>query len=244
MPRRFAPRNDMLKLAACLRGQGRNDSPKPAPVYACKYVLPGQARSRLQIRLGARLCTRAHTCPPSACHCEERGGRPATWQSASPQGNLPTGLLFRQIRSTFRIRRKKLFLVLWFRKENGLPRRFAPRNDMLKLAACLRLPMGTAGIPPELALAPPLAPLPSARHRAPCPCTRRSAPVFCMSLRGAGRPPRDVAIRIPPGKLAKLALLQANPWLFSVFAGKNYFLFCGSARRTDCRVASLLAMTC
>ena len=23
----------------------------------------------------------AHTCPPSACHCEERGSRPATWQS-------------------------------------------------------------------------------------------------------------------------------------------------------------------
>ena len=104
LPRRFAPRNDMLKLAACLRGQGRNDSPKPAPIYACKYVLPGQARSRLQIRLGARLCTRAHLSS------------------------------------------------------------------------------------------------------------------FCMSLRGAGRPPRDVAIRIPPGKLAKLALLQANPWLFSVFA--------------------------
>ena len=96
LPRRFAPRNDMLKLAACLRGQGRNDSPKPAPVYACKYVLPGQARSRLQIRLGARLCTRAHLSS------------------------------------------------------------------------------------------------------------------FCMSLRGAGRPPRDVAIRIPPGKPTKLTAVQAN----------------------------------
>ena len=88
--------NDMLKHAACLRGQGRNDSPKPAPVYACKYVLPGQARSRLQIRLGARLCTREH---------------PAS---------------------------------------------------------------------------------------------------FSMSLRGAGRPPRDVAIRIPPGKPTKLTAVQAN----------------------------------
>ena len=65
LPRRFAPRNDMQKLAACLRGQGRNDRPKPAPVYACKYVLPGETCSRLQIRLGARLCIRAHL--PTFC---------------------------------------------------------------------------------------------------------------------------------------------------------------------------------
>ena len=26
-----------------------------------------------------------------------------------------------------------------YRKENGLPRRFAPRNDMQKLAGCLRV---------------------------------------------------------------------------------------------------------
>ena len=35
----------------------------------------------------------------------------------------------------------------------GLPRRSAPRNDIQKFAACLRLPGGTAGIPPESVLA-------------------------------------------------------------------------------------------
>ena len=35
------------------------------------------------------------------------------------------------------------------RKENGLPRRFAPRNDMQKIGACPRLPVGTAGVQPK-----------------------------------------------------------------------------------------------
>ena len=71
----------------------------------------------------------------------------------------------------------------------GLPRRFAPRNDMQKLAGCLRLPEGTAGVLPETslytqerlrllhstapnALATADTPLPSACHCKPRSCTR------------------------------------------------------------------------
>ena len=66
-----------------------------------------------------------------------------------------------------------------YRKENGLPRRFAPRNDMQKHVA---VRVGNYAFPGEI------------RH----------------------------AFRICP---------------------KDCFSFCPTARRTDCRVASLLAMT-
>ena len=49
----------------------------------------------------------------------------------------------------------------------------------------------------------------SACHRKPRPCTRAHVPAFCMSLRTSAH--TGVAIRVPAGKLGKLALLQANP---------------------------------
>ena len=74
---------------------------------------------------------------------------------------------------------KVLLSAMPCRKENGLPRRFAPRNDMQKLAGCLRVQERAAMANSQLF---------------------RICPKYCSSL-------------------------------------------CTAARRTDCHVASLLAMT-
>ena len=54
----------------------------------------------------------------------------------SPQRNLASWHYFWQIRSTFPYSPKVLLSVMPCRRGYGLPRRFAPRNDMQKLAAC------------------------------------------------------------------------------------------------------------
>ena len=51
------------------------------------------------------------------------------WQSASPQRNPASWHHFGQIRSTFPHSPKVLLSAMHCRKEYGLPRRFAPRND-------------------------------------------------------------------------------------------------------------------
>ena len=51
------------------------------------------------------------------------------WQSASPQGNLASRQLFGQIRTTYEFAQSTAFPSA-YRKEYGLPRRSAPRNDM------------------------------------------------------------------------------------------------------------------
>ena len=128
----------------------------------------------------------------------------------------------------------KVFLfVLWYCKEYGLPRRFAPRNDMqkhgrrpprqLRSAMAIRVPC-------------PGCPL---RKR---PYKRSHAPAFCMSLRTSAH--TGAAIRIPAGKLDKLALLRANSYTLFRVCLKYCFLSCPTAESTDCRVASRLAMTC
>ena len=65
----------------------------------------------------------AHTCPPSACHCEPV--RTLVWQSASPQRSLASWHYFGQIRSTFPYSPKVLLSVMPCRREYGLPRRYA-----------------------------------------------------------------------------------------------------------------------
>ena len=92
-----------------------------------------QTRARLQHVIVNNVLATADTWQISACHCEPV--RTLVWQSASPQGNGASWLLFRQIRYAFRIRPKYCFSVLYYRKENGLPRRFAPRNDRQKHVA-------------------------------------------------------------------------------------------------------------
>ena len=103
-------RNDMLKTGRCQRLQGRF----PAVHRQCPLAT-------------------AHTYPPSACHCEPV--RTLVWQSASPQRYLTSWLPLGQIRSTFLYSPKVLLSVMPCRRRSGLPRRFAPRNDMQKHAA-------------------------------------------------------------------------------------------------------------
>ena len=99
---------------------------------------------------------------------------------------------------------------------SGLPRRFAPRNDMQKIVALLRVQEGAAGASPQPPtnspqfhpFAPAKAPLPSAFHRAPRPCTRRRVSVFCMSLRTSAH--TGVAIRFPAEMPGKSVVLRAN----------------------------------
>ena len=92
-----------------------------------------QTRARLQHVIVNNVLATADTWQVSACHCEPV--RTLVRQSASPQGNGASWLLFRQIRYAFRIRPKYCFSVLYYRKENGLPRRSAPRNDRQKHVA-------------------------------------------------------------------------------------------------------------
>ena len=142
------------------------------------------------------------------------------------------------------------------RRGYGLPRRFAPRNDMQKHAACQH---GNDVVPGEFAALFRIclrhcSLVCAAARRTDChvasllamteggrPCTREHLSVFSMSLRTSAH--TGVAIRIPAEKPGKLVLLQANPYALFRIRPKYYFLLCPAARRTDCRVASLLAMT-
>ena len=129
MPRRFAPRNDMLKTGRCARVQGRNDMQKLA---GCLRLPGGAARV-----LPESVLATAATPQPSACHCEPV--RTLAWQSASPQKCLASWHHFGQIRSHFCIRPKYCFSFCPTARRSGLPRRFAPRNDMLKTGRCARV---------------------------------------------------------------------------------------------------------
>ena len=99
----------------------------------------------------------------------------ATWQSASPQRNRTNWLLFGRIRRRLRICPRCWFSFCGTARRNGLPQVCAlARNDMQKLGRCLRWQEEMLG----------------GRCQGNCqkrPCTRRSAAVFCLSLRGAKR---------------------------------------------------------
>ena len=73
------------------------------------------------------------------------------------------------------------------------------------------------------------------------PCNRAHLPVFSMSLRASAH--TGVAIRVSAGKPDKLAAARANSYQLRICL-RYYSLPCAAARRTDCHVASLLAMTC
>ena len=98
MPRRFAPRNDMQKFAACPHNS------RALPVYCRKTALHPQKRLFLLHSSAPNALATATTLPPFACHCEPV--RTLVRQSASPQGNPASWRYFRQIRSTSRIRLK------------------------------------------------------------------------------------------------------------------------------------------
>ena len=88
--------------------------------------IPWQKRGTLHPCPGAHIPTK----PVIANQCAH------LWQSVSPQGNLASWQYLGRIRDTLRIRPKYCFLFCTAARSYGLPRRFAPRNDMQKFAAC------------------------------------------------------------------------------------------------------------
>ena len=119
MSRRFAPRND--------RGGG---------VIASQCLAPADTR-HVSARLARRVLAHAHTSfllHVIASQCAHWRGNPF-----SPQGNLAGRYYFGQIRMHFPVFALGAALCFVLPQENGLPRRFAPRNDMQKEEALLRL---------------------------------------------------------------------------------------------------------
>ena len=107
-------------------------------VYCRKMFLQPQQRLCLSHVIANHRLATAETLQSFACHCEERGGCTATWQSvplrqhkteSNTLGKSVTGCEFAP----------SAISSHHFLRGSGLPRRFAPRNDMQKLAACPRL---------------------------------------------------------------------------------------------------------
>ena len=101
------------------------------------YLHP-QKRSMFFYVIANRVLVTAATRHVSACHCEERGGRPATRQSVLLAAVQNKKQHLRRIRSgdEFALSAADFFPPLQGR---GLSRRFAPRNDRQKADADLRL---------------------------------------------------------------------------------------------------------
>ena len=78
LPRRFAPRNDMQKFAACPHNS------RALPVYCRKTALHPQKRLFLLHSSAPNALATADTCPSSACHCEPV--RTLVRQSVFPAG--------------------------------------------------------------------------------------------------------------------------------------------------------------
>ncbi len=167
----------------------------------------------LQHGIARRVLATADTSPPSACHCEPV--RTLVRQSVFPAAIPGKSVVLRANSQLFRIRREELLFGLCCRRSYGLPRRFAPRNDMQKFAACSHCKDALPGQIPTRLCVHPAAPL----------CTRRSAFVFCIPSRQAPLHPRTrpsfcmslrasahtgVAIRSPCSGTWQIAALKAN----------------------------------
>ena len=110
LPRRFAPRNDMLKTATRLRLQGTGAAIR----------IPWQKRGTLHPCPGSHIPTKPVIANQCAHWCGNPRPRRETWQLGTTSGKFVC---------IFPYSPKVLLLVLHCRKEYGLPRRFAPRND-------------------------------------------------------------------------------------------------------------------
>ena len=131
-----------------------------------------------------------------------------------------------------------------------MPRRFAPRNDMLKFAACPHMQerhikqtcsVYAFSLAPHL-LAPAETHPPSACHCELRPCTRARLPAFCMSLRTSAH--TGVAIRFPRREAWQVGCCLGKFVTLSRIRLRRCFLLCATAGEADCPVAPLLAMTC
>ena len=114
-----------------------------------------------------------------------RSPRRETWQVGSSLGEFVTPYEFAQSTAVF----------CALPRGYGLPRRFAPRNDMQKHAGWGCIIPGTAGILPENAPATAVPEQISAYPSRQTPLHPRTRPSFCMSLRTSAH--TGVAIRSP-----------------------------------------------
>ena len=153
-------RNDMQKLAACLRVQERAAMANLQLFRICpKYyfslcaaagetdchvasllamtvgevLAPVDTPCLLHTLRAPRPCTRAHV---PAFSMSLRTSAHTGAAIRFPAGKLGNLALLRANSQLLRICREELLFVLCCCKEYGLPRRFAPRNDMQKPAAC------------------------------------------------------------------------------------------------------------
>ena len=107
------------------------------PVYCQKASLQSLTCHRLLHTLRApRPCTRAHV--PAFCMSLRTSAHTGV-AIRIPAEKPGKSVVLRANSSCFSYSPKVLLLVLPHCKENGLLRRFAPRNDMQKFAACPRL---------------------------------------------------------------------------------------------------------
>ena len=140
MPRRFAPRNDMQKLAACphntraLPGCCRKASLQPlTPGMFPRTLRTTSLPPRTRPSFCMSLRTSAHT------GVAIRSPRRETRQGGGSLGEFVTPYEFAQSTAVF----------CALPRGYGLPRRFAPRHDMQKHAGWGCIIPGAAGVLPE-----------------------------------------------------------------------------------------------
>ena len=137
--------------------------PRPGKIHPISPpcpAMPRRERGTLHPCPGARIPTKLVIANQCAHWC----GNPF-----SPQRSLASWLLFGQIRDALRMRPKCCYFAMPHRRRSGLPRRFAPRNDMQKFVAHTRC----KDVLPRLCIHPAAPPcnrahvLPSACHCEP-----------------------------------------------------------------------------
>ena len=141
LPRRFAPRNDSGGGVIAPQCFAPADTRHVSAHLAHQTFLHPLTHARLLNVTANHVLAPAHTSfllHVIANQCAHWCGNPF-----SPQKNSASWLLFGQIRSRLRIRPKYCFPSCCTAKSNGLPRRFAPRNDMQKHGRFQRVQAGT-----------------------------------------------------------------------------------------------------
>src|SRR5699024_2443471 len=114
-PRRLRPKyreKETQRLSTS--GDGSKRAPMGKPPWEKLVVTLSPRNRRKSIRRRGKFCA----CPGFLAICD---------------------MLLGRIRSIFSYSPKVLLSAMLYCKENGLPRRCAPRNDMQRLAGCLRV---------------------------------------------------------------------------------------------------------
>ena len=192
---------EVLLLVLCYRrsyGLSRRSAPRNGRGRACPRTHAFTFRA-------PRSLAPADPCLSSACHCEQRScnrRHPANF-CMSLRTSAHTGVAIRvpaekrdklvavgANSQLFRIRLKCCFLSCSTARRSGLPRRFAPRNDMQRTVTRTHSKYVSRHSPG------------SAR------VLRRHPANFCMSLRASAH--TGVAIRSPCGGTWQIAALKAN----------------------------------